>query len=690
LQRLQFESSPLYLLICFAVGLGYAALLYHRKHSWSVTTNWILFSIRAFLVTLLSVLLLSPIMKFTNNIIEKPAVVFLVDNSLSVKEVMDSIKLKKLDDEILSAKKEIIESGYEVVVRDLSGKEGSFAKASSSLSDLTTAIKRINEEYEGKNLSRIVLVSDGIYNAGVSPLYSPFRIPINAVGIGDSSHRKDIILKDLSYNKIAYQGNNFTLRAEIQAQDLVNKELNISVFQGGKKIAARREVATKALLQVDFQLPANQKGLQRIEVSVEPIVGEASTANNRATAYIEVVEGKKKIVVIAPAPHPDIKALRSVVERNSNYEFILFIPGISKIDEKLLQLSQADLIIFHQVLDKQNRTQSLLAKLSKGKSGVLYILGEQSNLTQLKANEIPLKFENVVQRDEVTASLNNNFRNFSFSETATTPIASYPPISVPFGKFFYPSAASVLMYQRIGSVVTDRPLVLTFDENERRAGVIIGEGFWQWRLNEYLDTEKTDAFDEVFAKLIQYLSTREDKRRFRSFPVSSEFTESESVVFESQVYNELFEPVFGNEVTLSIASDKGVATKYNYILSKDGARYKIGGLKEGVYKYKAAAVLNGKNEEVSGEFLVNAQTIETQNLTADFSLLQKLADNTGGKFYSASDLSSMVKELANVKAQSIIHSEDTFNPLINLKWVFFLLLALISAEWFLRKYQGSY
>ena len=73
------------------------------------------------------------------------------------------------------------------------------------------------------------------------------------------------------------------------------------------------------------------------------------------------------------------------------------------------------------------------------------------------------------------------------------------------------------MNQRIGSVVTDRPLVLTFDDNGRRKGAIVGEGFWQWRLNEFSETERTEAFDEVFAKLLQYLSTREDKRRFRSF-----------------------------------------------------------------------------------------------------------------------------------------------------------------------------
>ena len=95
MQRLQFESSPFFLLICLAIGVGYALLLYQRKYSWSVTTNWALFSIRAFVVTLAAALLLSPIVKFTNNTLEKPTIVFLLDNSVSVKEVIDVNEVNK-------------------------------------------------------------------------------------------------------------------------------------------------------------------------------------------------------------------------------------------------------------------------------------------------------------------------------------------------------------------------------------------------------------------------------------------------------------------------------------------------------------------------------------------------------------------------------------------------------------------
>jgi hypothetical protein len=131
-------------------------------------------------------------------------------------------------------------------------------------------------------------------------------------------------------------------------------------------------------------------------------------------------------------------------------------------------------------------------------------------------------------------------------------------------------------------------------------------------------------------------------------------------------------------------------TNYSYTTSPGGSRYRIGGLKEGVYRFKATTLLADKTEEVNSQFLVKALNIEEQNLTADFDLLRKLSTETGGRFYKSDQLSLLAGDLEKTKAASLIHSEETFNQLINLKWVFFLLLGLISTEWFIRKYQGSY
>jgi hypothetical protein len=219
---------------------------------------------------------------------------------------------------------------------------------------------------------------------------------------------------------------------------------------------------------------------------------------------------------------------------------------------------------------------------------------------------------------------------------------------------------------------------------------MLGEGLWRWKLNEFDRFENTTAFDEVFSKLIQYLSTGDDKRKFRSYPIKQEFTDTEAAIFESQVYNDIFEPIYGNTISIALTNESGARTKYSYTTSPGNTRYQIGGLKEGVYRYVSSTTLNGKDEKVSGEFAVVQRQAELQNLTADFDLLRKVSANTGGKFYPLSKVELMQADLQKAEAKSIIHTEESFKSLINLKWVFWVLTLMISGEWFARKYLGSY
>lgn len=689
MQRLIFEYSPAFILLCILIGAAYAFVLYQSKYHWSKRVNQLLFVLRALLVTLIAILLLGPIIKLTKNLFEKPAFVFLIDDSQSIREVTDSLQRQTLLNNVQQQVQELKDQDYDVTIRGLN-EQLDYSKFRNTTSDLSGGIRSVSTEFEGKNLAGIVLVSDGIYNSGTSPVYLPLRVPVYSIGLGDTTERVDLALKNTAYNKIAYQGNKFPVRAEVLVKGLPNQNVTVSLLQNGKVLSKQTQnSASRSLLQFDFQAEAIDKGIQRLDIIVDAHANETNIRNNKAGIFVEVVEGKKKILVIAPAPHPDIKALRAVIDKNSNYEFHVHIPGV-KEDPSILQPGDVDLAIFQQVLDESGKTTALYQKFSQSPTAVMTMLTSKSNLRQLAANGIPLTFETIGQADEVLPVINDQFRDFGFSENVNSVLARYPPTSAPFGKFTYPQNAQVLLWQRIGNVATNRPLLLSWDDASRKRAVLVGEGIWKWRLNEYDDHASTESFDEIFGKLIQYLSTKEDKRKFRSFPLQNEFTDAEAVVFESQVFNDLFEPIYGNKINIELRDDKGKVSPYSYVTGAGNQRYRIGVLKEGVYKYKASTELNGKTEEVRGEFLVSLQNIESQNLTADFGLLRKLSSETGGKFYAINQLDQLKDGIGKSEVKSIIHSEDSFNSIINLKIVFFVLLILVSAEWFTRKYLGAY
>jgi hypothetical protein len=691
-QTIIFESSPAYVLVCALFGVGFAYLLYRTRHPWTKTWNRILFATRAVLAFFLMFLLLGPIVKQINNLFEKPYFVIVYDNSISVKEASDSMQIEMLESKMKETAALLRDQGYEVRITDLQGQEIETPEFNSPMSDLSGALKKIINRYESNQVGGVILASDGIYNEGISPLYSTYNFPLYTIGIGDTTQRTDVMIKDIAYNKIVYQGNKFPLRVEVMAKNLPDQDINVSLLQRGKILAQMKKASSGGqLLVYDFQPMAEEQGIQKLDIQVEVKNGEYNTRNNRSSVFIEVVEGKKKILVIASSPHPDVKALREVVDKNPNYEFLLHIPGVEEQSPANLRPDEVDLVIFHQAPDIRGKTRELFQQFVTSKTSLFLITGSQTDLQMLARQDMPVKFESTPRDyDEVVPGSNPLFSQFVLSAETNTILQNYPPVSVPFGKMKIPGSAMPLLFQRVGNVSTEKPLLYVNVEDNRKVCVMLGEGLWRWKLNEFDRFETTIAFDEVFGKLIQYLSTSDDKRKFRSYPVKQEFSDTEAVVFESQVYNDIFEPVFGNTIDIELTDEQGKKTKYSYTTSPGNVRYQIGGLKEGVYRYRSKTTLNGKEEAVKGEFAVVQRQAELQNLTADFDLLRRLSLNTGAAFYSLSNIDSLKAKLQRQEAKTIIHSEEAYNALINLKWVFFVLLAMASVEWFARKYFGSY
>lgn len=693
MQRIILESSPEFVIICVLAGAAYALLQYYKmKNPWSTMINNVLFALRFFLVAFLSFLLLGPIVKQITNLFEKPLLVVLHDNSASIQQAVDTTALKQTADQLTSITAALRERGYETSVQTLDGQEVRRVQYNASSSDLNGALKRISDRFEGRNISGVVVVTDGIYNAGLSPLHATYGFPVHTVGVGDTSERMDISIKNIAYNKISYQGNRFPIRVEIQLKNVPAQALTVTLSKRGKIIQKVSEKSARdQLLTIDFEPEADEQGIQKYDITVESLPEEYNKRNNRQSIFVEIVEGRKKILFVAAAPHPDIKAIRTVIEKNANYEFLLHIPGIAEQPSANLQPQKIDLAIFHQSPDLRGKTNTLFQNFAGSKSSVFVILGQQSDLAGIARAGMPLKFENSPRDfDDVTPVINGAFSNFQISAEASSMATRFPPVSVPYGKFQLSPAATPLLFQKVGSLRTDKPLLAIDVKADKKIAIMLGEGLWRWRLHEHDVTESTSGFDELFGKLIQFLSTTDDKRRFRSYPIRQEFSDAEPVVFESQVYNDIFEPTYDNRIQLEFTAENGTKTSYAYVTSPGNTRYQIGGLKEGVYRYTSSTEINGKEEQVKGEFAVVERQIELQNLTADFDLLRRLSKQTGGQFFTQQTLTEFDQYTQTLEAKTIIHSEESYDSIINLKWVFWLLVVLIALEWGLRKFHGSY
>jgi hypothetical protein len=111
----------------------------------------------------------------------------------------------------------------------------------------------------------------------------------------------------------------------------------------------------------------------------------------------------------------------------------------------------------------------------------------------------------------------------------------------------------------------------------------------------------------------------------------------------------------------------------------------------GEYRYDAKTKVGDKIYEQHGEFSVSALQVEFTNTTADHQMLYSLAHKHDGEMIYPDEMDKLSEKLnAREDIKSVSYSEKKLRDIINLKWIFFVILALISAEWFMRKRNGAY
>ncbi len=687
-----FDYSPWFILLCLLAGAAYAWVLYSKKGPWPKAVNRLLAGLRFVLVTLICILLVSPFLKQLRSTVEDPVFVIAVDNSSSVAEVMDSTALTSLLQATDNLAGQLAQQAYTINFRQLGEpaqpKKAGGIEFNNPATNLNRLLKNIQTDYEGRSLGGVLLVSDGIYNQGLSPAYSTFNFPVYTVGVGDTVPKQDLNLRTLLYNKLAYQGNQFLLRAEVLNQGYDGQPVTITVSEKGTTLATKTISLNQrgGLNEAEFSLDADKQGLKHLVVRVAPKEGEFTTTNNTKHAYIDIIEGKEKILLAASAPHPDIKAIKKAIEVNQNYELTLFIPGIEPYKEDLY-----DLVILHQLPNLKGGMPRQLNKLLQTNVSRWYMLGSQSNLSELYRYNSQLRIvTRGTEQDQVTPVFNPSFSRYTLDADVVDAIADYPPAIVPFGRYILSGKHEVALYQKVGSIETQKPLLAFFEGNSIKSAVLFGEGLWLWRLREFVDTDDQEAFNNLVLKTVQYLSAKEDKRKFKVYPVNDEVFSNEQVVFETEIYNDVYEEIYDQQISLTITDEAGEARSYNYYTTAVNSRYKVSGLPQGIYNYRATANINGRNVVSQGAFTVKELQLESLELTANHQLLRNLSQQTGGSYVAHPQMGQLGSILGQQKAQGIIYSEESFLPFIHLKWLLILFLLFVSLEWFLRKYNGAY
>lgn len=689
-------AVALFIPLSLLAGAGYALLLYYRDRRLKEVKKAAVRAMAAFrfvAVSLLCFLLLAPMVKMETSYTEKPVIIIAQDNSESVLGTKDSLYYQNEYVSQLNAAISSLKENYEVVTYNFGDHVTN--EISHSFSDKQTDISEFFDEIYARhyntNVGAIILATDGLYNRGLDPVYSSKSlsgVPVFPIALGDTNIRKDIMVNEVVYNRLAYLNNLFPMQIIVEANKLSGNSTKLTVTRGGEVMYSEDIlIDNDGFAHVsDVLLEADRVGLQRYTVSISEIEGEVTLANNSYDVYIDILDSRQKILILANSPHPDISAIKESIKANSSYEVTAKL--IEDFDGNVLPYS---LVILHQIPSRRYTSEDVIQQLFDNQIPTLFMFGAQTKYDQ--ANQLKLGVQVIGYRgsiDERKGSVNELFTLFNINDDLKSAIPSFPPLHVPFADYKSGAGVNVLFFQKKGTIVTNVPLISFSEVNNTKIGVIAGEGIWRWRTHNYNRTGSHDQYDELVSKIIQYMAAKEDKSYFRVFSKNT-FLENQPVIIEAEVYNEAYELINEPEVSITIVGEDKKEYPFSFNKTTNAYRLNAGLLPPGNYAYRARVTTDGKEFTETGEFSIKKLQVEFKQVVANHQVLYRMASESGGELLYPNQLAELPEIINNAKqVVEIAYKRNELSDLLNYKLICFIVLLLLAAEWFMRKYNGAY
>ena len=689
-------------LMALAIGAVYASLLYLFSKKYSRGLTVVLFTLRTIVVATVVMLFINPYIKHKTYKIEQPIVIIAQDNSESIVLTKDSVFYKTKYPKLIDSVVNVMEKNYDVEkllfggsVNDASsrhfdrpqGAEKSH-EFSEQYTNINNALNTISRQYYKRNVGAVALLSDGIVNQGVNPELNieNYPFPIYSVTLGDTVAYPSMTIKEVKYNKTVQANMLFPLRVTANALNYKGEDMNVIVKMDGNEMENVTVPVTSNRFSktFDFNIDSGNEGTKQVDIIVSPVETRHGTSLQPISSrriFITVTDKKYRVLCIAKAPHPDIAAIKSSLDDHFEFETFYDNGNVNDNDVKtrlIASLREYDLVILHQYV------------LADDVASVptLTIVGTATDFDTFNESQKTVSITRGAANTnlDVNGRYNSTFGLFTISSDIKNELKSYPPLALPHCEIAFNGHHDDVLLMNIMDIETPNPLLaFSTDGDGNKHAFLFGTGCWRWKLYEYYHHHNNDGFNEIISKTVKYLLTEKDKELTINHKDS--YLNTENITLTAELRNPSRELV--NEPDLHIV----INDSYDYIFSKGENNYNlnIGILPEGIYNYRAHTSLGGIDYNANGTFTVESIGVEAQDLTANIERMRSLASQTGGIHYYITDIQQIIQDLENdSRITSIAREETRYDDLINLKWLFFSILGIITIEWVLRKMFGIY
>jgi len=671
-------------------------------------------------LSFLLIVLFEPVLSMLRTTEDTPHVMALLDNSQSV-AMQDARSLRKEnyikglnESKIASLDEEVRFAEFDETVNPKQNFTPDSLQFKGQRTDIERALRYTGDNAESNNTQAVFMITDGAYNTGANPLYAAEQLgkPIFILGIGDTNEPKDVSVQTLVTNDVAYMGSVLPVNVTIKASGYEQGTSLVTLYDNGTKVSEQQITFSKGLINYSlvFEFKPTQEGNRKLTASIQHLDGEITQKNNSVSEFVQVKGNKRKIVLFAGAPSPDVSFIRSSFESDKSVQVKTYIQkqGAEFYDEAPTSagMRDAEVIVFVGFPISStpvNILQLIEQELQRGKP-LLFITSQQVDYNKLRTFDEYLPFtiqtsrpnEFSITADVKQSEVSNPLLRITGTESDITTWNQLPPVFRTETFVKIKPEAEVVASMKVNNVTLADPLIVTRSFQQRKTVAVLGYGIYRWKLlgngveQVKGKSELPDVLSSFLLNSAKWLTTNDDQKQVRIKTTKRFYSVNEGVELIGQVYDAAMTPLDNAIVTVKIS---GTSTPREIVMTSVGnGRYtaSVDGLGEGDYSFNGTVVVNNKQfGNDGGRFSVGDIAIEYQTLRMNIELLRAMAKRTGGKFYTVDNVGSFLNDLKNHAAfKPRVVTQNSEFALWNLAYLLAGAILCFAIEWFLRKRAG--
>jgi uncharacterized membrane protein len=601
------------------------------------------------------------------------------------------------------------------------------ATGEEAASRIGETLERVMAESTSLPLGAIVMLSDGADNAGGIDLATIAairrqRIPIHTVGFGKEHPDRDIEIADAVVPARALPDSKLTAHVTLQGWGVSGQKTKLTV-KDGSKVLASQDVVFKENGQLQTEavvFNCGTAGPKTLEISVDPVGGEENQLNNKITRMVNVEARKPRILYVQGEPVWEYKFLRRAIE---DYPDIgIEIPSMLRTTEnKILRqgirdpkeledgfpVKPEELFTYQAMIIggveasyfTAAQQQAIHDFVDRRGGGLLFIGGrasfsdggwQNSPLADLIPVQLPSNrgtfhqqvFSKVVLTQagaqSVLCRLDENPATNAKRWETIPQINNYQDLGEP-----KPGATLLLQVQSPSK--RTQPLLVTENYGRGRTVALATEGTWRWKM--WLDhSDKTHA--TFWQQMFRHLVT-DTPGQVQATTPKSVLSDDNKVSIRATVRDKQYKPVINAKVQARFLGPEGASATVELTPVP---------LEEGIYTAEWTAekpgsyvteIIAGHEQEEIGRDVVTFRredgVAENFHTSQNRELLEKLSEQTGGRYYKPDEASKLANEISYSEAG--ITSRET-RDLWDMPIVFLLALGIRASEWVLRRKWG--